>query len=146
MQSVDLFGNNLTDGGSLVSVTATLEKASYNGSFGEYAQRILDGIAVTSSTWLSVDTLEGRTVSGQNPAAASDGGDLGGAAHYAVELTDENSGLYSGSYYPLVSGNYTVVGSIATPGGVDASYFKGVGGTQGTGNPLISPSTSETCV
>jgi len=142
VQTVDLFGNNLTDGGSLVSVTATLEKASYNGSFGEYAQRILDGIAVTSSTWLSVDPTEGRTVSGQNPSLASDGGDLGGAAHYSVALTDEGSGVYSGSYYPLISGNYTVVGMLATPGGVDASYFKGIGGTQGTGiNPTIEPAT-----
>ena len=59
-------------------------------------------------------------------------------------MTDEKNGVYSGSYHPLISGNYTVVGSIATAGGVDVSYFKGRGDTQGEGvtNPLIAPSTA----
>ena len=143
VQTVDLFGNNLTDGGSLVAVTATLEHASYNGSFGEYGQRLLDGIEVregredwiavacpsspslslpcppspslplpplplppqvTSSTWLSIDPTEGRTVSGQTAGAVDDVGDIGGSAHYSIPLTDESSGVYSGSYHPLVSG------------------------------------------
>ena len=50
IQTVDAFGNNLTSGRDLLSAVATLEQASFNASYGEYGQRLLDGVAVTRTT------------------------------------------------------------------------------------------------